>query len=494
MHSLIRKLETHRYEIAVFGRVGSGKSSLINRLLEIQLLPVGTTPITAVPIHIVYGREPRLQVTFADRTETARVEDLSEYATEQQNPGNIKRVIRLEVMVPSRRLQDGVAFVDTPGIASLATIGTRLTYAYLPDCDFGIVLVDGQSTIGHDDLDILRALHMAGIPSMVMISKCDLLSDPNIDKVLNYTRTAIDEHLGFPQEVIAISTVESWAHAVNQWFEQTIFPLLTRARESLVISMNRKLLSLRNSLLATLQLRASRKRNEESNAGDLEQLLRPIDEALEEFERRWNAKLATIAECKKEALDNAAAQMAREFSRNREVKPQYESILSDALVRSLMDRITPFLAEYQSLSETISRQIRASARDKPEAHSQYYEPPKVSGLPVPAVSLLAGIKISDPTFALRATQATRERHFRRELRDKALERLDRVLQEYTPRLRHWLLSSIHALKNSYHMQTDPLRYRSRNLHSPNHMDNIADDIKLLRALFTETQPSDVSSS
>jgi hypothetical protein len=41
LSSITRKLESHRFEIAVFGRVSSGKSSLINELLEIQLLPVG---------------------------------------------------------------------------------------------------------------------------------------------------------------------------------------------------------------------------------------------------------------------------------------------------------------------------------------------------------------------------------------------------------------------------------------------------------------------
>jgi hypothetical protein len=106
LNSIARKLESHRYEIAVFGRVSSGKSSLINRLLEIELLPIGTTPITAVPIHIVGGKEPRLRVTFMDRTVELRVEALPEFATEQGNPGNSKRVVGLEVAVLSKRLPE----------------------------------------------------------------------------------------------------------------------------------------------------------------------------------------------------------------------------------------------------------------------------------------------------------------------------------------------------------------------------------------------------
>ncbi len=175
LDSIIRKLESHRYEIAVFGRVSCGKSSLINRLLEIQLLPVGSTPITAVPIHIIAGDKPQLKVSFAESTKDLPVDRLPEFATEQGNPANSKRVVGIEVAVPAKRLQEGVAFVDTPGIASLATSGTKLSYAYLPDSDLGVVLVDGHSSLGRDDLDLLRSLHAAGIPSIVLISKCDLL-------------------------------------------------------------------------------------------------------------------------------------------------------------------------------------------------------------------------------------------------------------------------------------------------------------------------------
>jgi hypothetical protein len=40
------------FEIALFGRVSSGKSSLLNAVLETNLLPIGVTPVTAVPTRI----------------------------------------------------------------------------------------------------------------------------------------------------------------------------------------------------------------------------------------------------------------------------------------------------------------------------------------------------------------------------------------------------------------------------------------------------------
>jgi predicted GTPase len=50
------RLEDNNLEVALFGRVSSGKSSLLNALLSTDVLPVGINPITAVPTRLRYGR------------------------------------------------------------------------------------------------------------------------------------------------------------------------------------------------------------------------------------------------------------------------------------------------------------------------------------------------------------------------------------------------------------------------------------------------------
>ncbi len=42
--SILQRIEHPRYEIAVFGRVNSGKSSLLNHVVGMDVLPVGVTP------------------------------------------------------------------------------------------------------------------------------------------------------------------------------------------------------------------------------------------------------------------------------------------------------------------------------------------------------------------------------------------------------------------------------------------------------------------
>jgi hypothetical protein len=151
--TVIDRLETSGFEIAVFGRVSSGKSSLLNHIVGRNLLPVGVTPITAVPTRLVYGPESRVTARFADRKpEQFGIERLAEFVTEQHNPANIRHVTRIVVELPAQRLREGVVYVDTPGLGSLAASGANETKAYLPRCDLGVVLIDAGSTLTEDDL------------------------------------------------------------------------------------------------------------------------------------------------------------------------------------------------------------------------------------------------------------------------------------------------------------------------------------------------------
>ena len=62
IESLTYRLEEDNFEIALFGRVSCGKSSLLNTLLGTNVLPVGVNPITAVPTKLRYGPEIRAGV------------------------------------------------------------------------------------------------------------------------------------------------------------------------------------------------------------------------------------------------------------------------------------------------------------------------------------------------------------------------------------------------------------------------------------------------
>lgn len=257
---ILDRLEDNSFEIAIFGRVSSGKSSLLNAILGTDVLPVGVTPITAVPTRLLYGDSPSVHVWFANRTpEQFDISQLPQFVAEQLNRGNEKHVTRIVVEIPSTRLKEGIAFVDTPGLGSLATRGAAETLAYLPRCDLGVVLIDAGSTLTPDDLQTIQILYDAAIPANILLSKADLLTLEDRSQVVGYVKHHIKEELNLDLAVHAVSVVPGSTDLLTHWFEEDIAPLYSQRQDLKLRSIRRKLGALQQSVEMALRTRLRRK-------------------------------------------------------------------------------------------------------------------------------------------------------------------------------------------------------------------------------------------
>ncbi|NWG31528.1 MAG: dynamin family protein, partial [Rhodocyclaceae bacterium] len=253
---LLERLEGDGFEIGVFGRVSSGKSSLLNRLLGAPVLPVGVTPVTAVPTRIRLGEHSRAMIEFAQSPPlTIGLERLPEFSTEQQNPGNRKHVTRILVEVPAGRLPPGVTWVDTPGLGSLATDGAAETDAYLPRCDLGLVLIDAGAVPTPEDFALVQRLLRAGASAMVLVSKADLLDAPDRQRVVDYVRQQLGAQLGTPLAVYPVSVKDAAASLCEAWFDEALQPLLRTHGEQAAAAMRRKIGLFREAVERTLEAR-----------------------------------------------------------------------------------------------------------------------------------------------------------------------------------------------------------------------------------------------
>jgi GTP-binding protein EngB required for normal cell division len=256
LEQLVKRAASPYLEVAVFGRVNSGKTSLLNWWLGQPLLPTGVTPMTAVPTRILRGEIPQARVTTISAAPLdIPVDQLRPYLTEDHNPSNTKGVLEVEIRIPATRLIDGLCLVDTPGLGSLATVGAAQTLEYLPRCDLGVLLIEAGGVIGREDVDVARAIVDSGGELVIALSKADRLSDTDLSRALEYARVQLTAKLNASFDVRAISTVPTHVALTEAWFRHEFHPRLAAHREHTARALRRKIGALLESVVALLQAR-----------------------------------------------------------------------------------------------------------------------------------------------------------------------------------------------------------------------------------------------
>jgi GTP-binding protein EngB required for normal cell division len=463
--SILDRAEDKTFEITVFGRVSSGKSSLLNAILETDVLPVGVTPITAVPTRITYGVKPSIRVSFAEApSRTMEVTRLPEFATEQQNPGNTKRVTRIIVTLPAADLQDGVSFVDTPGLGSLATSGAAETLAYLPKCDLGVVLIDAGSTLTTEDLQTLLTLQQAAVPANVLLSKADLLGSDDREKIIEYVRQHIRSECNLELHVHPVSVLPSHKNLLTRWFEEQIHPLYGRSQELRLSSIQRKIGALRESVISALEIRLERSKKPTIDTADqvraVEARLRRATGLIEETRSAWEKEIEGFPNDLSEAFYAMAAGLIQAWSERPAEVILTNKIIDASILEFAQRRVKKLQDSLEALALQLRDDLKTSAADLSVADmpSDDEFQSVIRGTPVfdPGAN---SARVFRPQIALIFGKQYAERRLARRLFNQLGEPVYKTLSIYSGVLKEWLRLLTSQLERRF--ETYAERYRAQ---------------------------------
>jgi len=454
---LLDRMESAAFEVGVFGRVSSGKSSLLNYILQTDVLPIGVTPVTAIPTRISHGPVAEAGIEFAEaQPQIIPLSDLPRFATEQKNPGNKKHVTRIFVKLPSDRLAEGVTFVDTPGLGSLAVAGAEETIAYLPRCDLGIVLIDASAGLTQDDLVVVQALYQAGASAMVLISKADLFTPADREQMISYVKANLRSQLRVEPPVHAVSVFGADAALCDHWFQSELRPFLAQHHELAITSQKRKIGGLREAVIGALErgLQAA----PEAVSGESTVLSNEATEALRNgnriLERAQGESFfltRKITKMQRAIIDVAAERIAAALIESDDADAA--SIFSETLTSLIAE---PVAATFRSIEQTrealanaMDVVVSASGRDAPERL------PKPTGMPMMDVNEISQkIVVEKPRVLSLLGKGMLASHIRRKLETKYDRALLEFLSLYANRLRRWMEQSINGLRNAFNAFAD----------------------------------------
>jgi GTP-binding protein EngB required for normal cell division len=189
--------------VAVLGRFKAGKSSFLNDFIGRSILPVGVTPVTAVITEIRYGPREKARVHHWDgRDPEVPLDQIGGYISEKENPRNAKEAGLITVELPELHQFRGLKFVDTPGLDSALSHNTQTSLNWVPNVGLALVAVSVDPPLSQSDIDLLKGLYQYTPKVAVLLTKADLVTEQELEEVIEFIRAQLAKHFpGMPRVI-----------------------------------------------------------------------------------------------------------------------------------------------------------------------------------------------------------------------------------------------------------------------------------------------------
>lgn len=358
------------------------------------------------------------------------------------------RLARLEKQGGELTLREGVVLVDTPGLGSLATSGGAEALAYLPRADLGVVLTDAGGVLAPEDVSVVEALLRAGARAMVVVSKADLLSPADRDRVADYVRRHVGSQVGCEVPVHVVSVVSAEARLAETWISDQVLPLFQAQRELRAVSLRRKVGALREAVLAALRGRAGRGGRAVTAGGvehdQAERALRRIASVMEETGRDCEDTARLLAEATDGVIRKAAWEMAA--CGDLGGAPDCVARLATACAAEVHAKL---LALIETARSEMSRALQVASTALPEAASEAGELPEPRGLPTIDVSAVSQRVSLQPAFLGFLGAAWRRSSLAQQLQEQVAGPLREVFTFHGRRLGGWSREALLELQKAF---------------------------------------------
>lgn len=166
------------FSIVFIGEFSTGKSTIINTLLERNVLPEGITPTTDTITIIKYGD------------------------TEEEHMENGNRIIS----IPEERLR-GLFIVDTPGTNVTIEQHQQLTEEFIPKADIVFFTIGAERAVTGSEAKLIKLIKEDWLRNIVfLLNKVDIAKDGSeLETLIDHTEKELERSFRIKPHVIPIS-------------------------------------------------------------------------------------------------------------------------------------------------------------------------------------------------------------------------------------------------------------------------------------------------
>lgn len=202
--------------LAVVGEFSSGKSTLVNALIEEALLPADVLPATtATAILLRFGPRSRLQVEYLD----GRTEEITEGTTIRQRLAQLitieetaRTISRVTIDHPAAMLREGFVVIDLPGANVENARHVAVAGQAIRDlCDAALVAIPANIPVSETLVDFLRT-HLVDVlhRCVFVVTKIDCLPARDRARVLETVQRRLATKLDLAQPLVLAASASAF--------------------------------------------------------------------------------------------------------------------------------------------------------------------------------------------------------------------------------------------------------------------------------------------
>ena len=373
-NTLVNELETlflkhreERFYVAILGLFKRGKSTIINALLNQEILPSAVIPVTAIITLIEHSDRTAAEIYFSNGDVLpADISTIEDYVSEEKNPENEKGIDFVKIFHPASILEN-MLIVDTPGMGSVLPHNSETTKSFIPKIDTALYVLSADIPISQTDIDFIKDLKKEVPKILFVLNKVDLLNESDLQKMIQHNLSALNKIMDISRdELITISAkfYDKSEGNISQLSSRLIELARAEKKELLEQSVIKRYEFLRNELkneiqfILKLKLMPLNELEEKKNI--LQSSVKIMTQQKEEFESIMDGKIKSLQRYIRQTI-NEEAHLLTELV-NRQISeisnPDDQNVLLfNETLKSLL------LTKLETIKESLEEKSKESFKD-----------------------------------------------------------------------------------------------------------------------------------
>ena len=360
---IIDDIDHYRVNTPVIGNFSTGKSSMINAIIEKPLLSVDITPETAVPTEIYYGNNKVLQYDKTGVIER-RIEELPLQGLTVQTTD----LVKIEYDNPFLEEIKSVNIVDLPGFDTSIELHNRAIDQYLPNSLAYLLVVSSDEPVLKESIsDFLKELKTYNMPVYVVITKSNRLDEDELEECRKLLKKLVSRI--YNQEDVTVACVDAYGNVNIEELKDILREIQGKTGEIFINKYSEILKNESRYPLAYLEDRIDKEclstsrleQEQEKLEKRMDEITVEIEKEKNNFERQAKVCINTIRERVKTDLESSLTTISAMLESGADVSDKINGIVRRSVRIGINTEFEPKLKKYvEHIAEMIQIEFPAS--------------------------------------------------------------------------------------------------------------------------------------